>query len=86
LFGNISDEAMRGQNLAPFYNGLPEFSAVMRDKRFLAALKDNHVRENLRTGIRMTLRLAIKEHKVGDVWLVKRGGRSVVEVISPEVN
>ena len=65
--------------------GLPEFAATMNDKRFLAALLQDHVRERLRVGIPMTLRLAVKEVKVDGVWQQKRGGRSVVEVISPKV-
>src|SRR6185437_13303001 len=66
--------------------GLPEFRATMRDKRFLAALDHAHVRESLRTGIKMTLRLEVKEKNVGGVWMVKRRGRSVVEVISPKID
>jgi hypothetical protein len=66
--------------------GLPEFSANMLDKTFLMALKEDHVRERLRVGIPMTVRLAVKEKKVSGVWVQKRGGRSVVEVISPKVN
>lgn len=65
--------------------GLPEFSATMDDKRFLAALLQDHVQERLRVGIPMTLRLAVKEAKVNGVWQQKPGGRSVVEVISPKV-
>jgi hypothetical protein len=65
--------------------GLPEFAATMNDKRFLAALLQDHVRERLRVGIPMTLRLAVKEVKVDGVWQQKSGGRSVVEVISPKV-
>jgi hypothetical protein len=66
-------------------DGLPEFNAKMRDARFLAALESDHVKERLRTGIRMTIRLEVKEARVGDVWLVKPRGRSVVEVIEPKV-
>ena len=66
--------------------GLPEFSAVMRDQQFLDALEQNDVRERLRTGIRMTVRLEVKEVKVRGEWQVKkRGGRSVTEVITPKV-
>jgi hypothetical protein len=65
--------------------GLPEFGATMRDQRFLAALLHDHVRERLRVGIPMTLRLAVKEKKVDGVWQQKTGGRSVIEVISPKV-
>jgi hypothetical protein len=65
--------------------GLPEFTATMRDKHFLAALEQDHVRERLRTGIPMTIRLEVKEKKVDGAWVVKRGGRSVIEVISPKI-
>jgi hypothetical protein len=66
--------------------GLPEFTATMRDKKFLAALEHDHVRERLRVGIEMTIRLEIKEKKLDGVWMVKHGGRSVIEVISPKVD
>ena len=52
--------------------GLPEFNATMDDKRFLAALLQDHVRERLRVGAPMTLRLAVKEVKIGGVWQQKR--------------
>lgn len=65
-------------------DGLPEFSAKMKDKRFLDALEDDHVRERLRIGIRMTIRLRVEEKKVGGVW--QAGRRQVVEVISPRVD
>ena len=65
--------------------GLPEFTATMRDRHFLAALEHNHVRERLRVGIPMKIRLEVKEQKVDGVWKLKRGGRSVIEVISPKV-
>jgi hypothetical protein len=65
--------------------GLPEFTATMRDRHFLAALEHNHVRERLRVGIAMKLRLEVKEKKVDGFWKLKRGGRSVIEVISPKV-
>lgn len=58
----------------------------MRDAHFLAALEANHVKESLRVGIPMTLRLEAKEVRVGSVWVAKpRGRRSVVEVIAPKV-
>jgi hypothetical protein len=44
------------------------------------------VKESLRTGIRMTLRLQVKEEKKGEVWLVKRRGRSVVQDVSPKIS
>lgn len=62
-------------------DGLPEFSAKMADDRFLAALEEDHVRENLRIGIQMKIRLKVDEEKIGGVWTVKR--RSVIEVLSP---
>lgn len=65
--------------------GLEEFTATMRDPGFLRALEQDHVKESLRVGIKMKLRLKIEERKVGGVWLLKRGGRSVVEVIEPKV-
>ncbi|MEH2673051.1 hypothetical protein DXU07_27890 [Bradyrhizobium elkanii] len=68
-------------------DGLPEFNATMRDEHFLAALEADHVKERLRTGIRMTLRLEVKEVRFGSSWIIKpRGRRSVVEVISPKVD
>lgn len=66
--------------------GLPEFRATMRDKKFLSALNENHIREQLRVGIPMTIRLAVKETKVSGVWVQKNRGRSVIEVISPKVD
>jgi hypothetical protein len=66
--------------------GLPEFTATMKDRRFLEALAEDSVKERLRIGIPMTLRLEVKEKKVGGAWVTKkRGGRSVIEVISPRV-
>ncbi len=66
-------------------DGLPAFSATMRDKKFLAALAEQQVKEQLRIGIRMTLRLRVKEKRLGDVWVVKPRGRFVAEVISPKI-
>ncbi|WP_420336257.1 hypothetical protein [Roseibium sp.] len=65
--------------------GLSEFKAIMRDKRFLAALEEDHVRERLRTGIKMTIRLEVVEQRDEDGWKPKHMGRSVIEVISPRV-
>jgi hypothetical protein len=64
--------------------GLPEFNATMHDRRFLSALEHNHVQEQLRIGIPMTLRLEIKEKKVDGAWQLK--SRSVIEVIWPKVH
>lgn len=65
-------------------DGLPEFSAKMQDSRFLAALEEDHVRERLRIGIKMTIRLKVEEKNVGGVWQAK--SRAVIEVISPRVD
>jgi hypothetical protein len=66
--------------------GIPgTIRAVMKDDEFLAALERSAVRERFRTEIPMKIRLAIKERREGGRWRVVRGGRSVVEVISPEV-
>ncbi|MGZ2501783.1 hypothetical protein EHI47_11540 [Rhizobium leguminosarum] len=62
--------------------GMPEFSAIMRDEKFLSALKENHLEEHLRIGIPMTLRLQIEERNEGGIWVPKR--RVVTEVISPK--
>ena len=66
--------------------GLPEFNAVMRDKNFLSALEKSYIQEQLRTHIQMTIRLEVREEKRGGAWVVPRGGRSVVEVIAPQVD
>lgn len=66
--------------------GLPEFSATMKDRHFLSALATAHVRESLRTGIPMKIRMEIKEQYVDGEWRVKRGGRSVIEVLSPKID
>lgn len=66
--------------------GLPEFSATMKDKRLLAALDNEGVREYLRSGIKMTLRLEVKEEKIDGDWRVRRQGRSVIEVITPKID
>jgi hypothetical protein len=62
-----------------------EFSASMRDKRFLKALARASVQESLSVGIQMSLRLKLDEKKVGGVWILKKRGRSVIEVLSPKV-
>jgi hypothetical protein len=59
--------------------------AVMRDKRFLDALEKSEVRERFRSEIPMRIRLEIEERLIDGKWKVSRGGRSVVEVISPEI-
>ncbi|WP_340109683.1 hypothetical protein [Pikeienuella sp. HZG-20] len=59
--------------------------AVMKDKSFLAALEQSAIRETLRANIPMRIRLRIRQRLDGGEWKVTRGGRSVVEVISPSV-
>ncbi|MET3924569.1 hypothetical protein [Devosia sp. 2618] len=66
--------------------GLPEFSATMKDPRFLEALEQDHVRERLRFGIQMKIKLRVDEKKVGGIWTPKKGGRSVIEVLSPSID
>ncbi|MGE8940762.1 hypothetical protein ACO2I3_02505 [Leptospira interrogans] len=63
-----------------------EFSATMRDEKFLKALEHASVHESLRVGIPMTLRLKLEEKKVDGAWTLKKGGRSVVEVLSPRID
>lgn len=67
--------------------GLPgTFNAEMADPDFLAALdRDGGIHESLRTNISMRVQLEIKQEKVDGEWKVKRRGRRVVKVISPEV-
>lgn len=66
--------------------GLPAFSAIMKDQRFLAALENNAIQESLRIGIPMTIKLEVKEQKVGNAWVPKRRGRSVIQVIAPTID
>lgn len=66
--------------------GIPgTFNAIMKDKRFLAALDRQAVKEQFRSNIPMRVRLEVKERNVDGEWKVVRAGRSVVEVISPKV-
>lgn len=65
--------------------GLPKFTATMRDKRFLAALARSAVREQFRINIPMKVKIEVKQRRVGDEWKDLPRGRSVVEVISPKV-
>lgn len=62
-------------------DGLPEFSAVMQDELFLSALEHDAVRERLRFGIKMKIRLKVVETFETGVWTAK--SRAVVEVLSP---
>ena len=55
----------------------------MKDAKFLEALQSTGIGENLRSGIRMTIRLEVKEELHNGQWIMKKGGRSVIEVLSP---
>ncbi len=67
--------------------GIPgRFSAIMKDRRFLAALNRKAVREQFRTDIRMTIRLEVRQRLIDGEWKTVRKGRSVVEVISPQID
>lgn len=66
--------------------GLPgTIKAVMKDRKFLAALERSAVRETLRLNIPMTITLEIKQRRVDGEWKVTPRGRSVIEVVSPTV-
>lgn len=66
--------------------GLPPFKAIVTDRRFLSALEENHVREQLRTGITMRIRLEFTERREDDGWVMKPKGRVVTEVLLPKVD
>jgi len=65
--------------------GLPPFRAVMRDKRFLRAMDRSAVREQFRTKIPMRIKMTVRQRWINNEWKDVRGGRSVVEVLSPQV-
>ncbi|MEY4161101.1 MAG: hypothetical protein RLZZ136_1722, partial [Pseudomonadota bacterium] len=67
-------------------DGLPEFDAVMRDGKVLQAIQDKKFPEQLREGIRMTIRLEVREVLVDGQWKAVRRGRSVMRVISPKLD
>jgi hypothetical protein len=67
-------------------DGLPEFDAVMRDAKVLQAIQDKGFPEQMREGIRMTIRLEVREVLVDGQWKLVRGGRSVIRVISPRLD
>lgn len=66
--------------------GRGEFSAIMGDEEFLKALETDHVKERLRVGIQMKIRMKVDEEKIGGAWTVKRRGRVVVKVIEPDTD
>jgi hypothetical protein len=66
-------------------DGLPEFDAVMRDARVLHAIRSKGFPADFREGVRMTIRIEVKEAMVDGQWRLIRGGRSVMRVIDPKV-
>lgn len=67
--------------------GLPgTIRAIMKDKRFLAALDRKAVKEQFRANIPMRIRLSIRQRLVDGEWKVVRKGRLVDEVISPQID
>lgn len=66
-------------------DGLPEFEAVMRDAMVLQTIQEKKgLPVTMKEGVRMTLRLEVKEVLVDGQWKLVRGGRSVMRVISPK--
>lgn len=63
-------------------DGLPEFEAVMRDPEILQSMQAG-LPQNLREGIRLRVRLEVREVMVDGQWRLVRGGRSVTKVIGP---
>lgn len=64
--------------------GIPgTISAAMADEKFLAALEASQVKEKFHSPIHMKIKLKIVHVLKDGEWVVKHGGRSVVEVISP---
>lgn len=67
-------------------DGLPEFEAVMRDALVLQTIQDKGFPMSMKEGVRMTIRLEVREVLVNGRWTLVRGGRSVMRVISPRVD
>ncbi len=67
-------------------DGLPEFDAVMRDAKVLHAIQTRGFPEQMREGIRMTIRIEVREVSVDGQWRLIRGGRSVMRVIDPKID
>lgn len=63
--------------------GMPEFGAVMKDGRFLEALGEREIHEELRFGITMIVDIEIKEKRHGGLWVPDE--RAVVRVRSPSI-
>lgn len=67
--------------------GIPgRFRAIMKDKRFLAAMERSAVKEQFRANIPMRIRMEVRERLVDGEWRVVRKGRTIAEVIDPQVN
>src|SRR5690606_20245760 len=67
-------------------DGLPEFEAVMRDAKVLRSIQEQRFPAEFGEGIRMTIRLEVREVFVNGQWKLVRGGRSVTRVISPKID
>jgi hypothetical protein len=67
-------------------DGLPEFDAVMRDGKVLNAIQTRGFPEQMREGIRMTIRIETREVLVDGQWKLVRGGRSIMRVIDPKID
>jgi len=68
-------------------DGLPEFEAVMRDALVLQKIQDEKgLPVSMKEGVRMTLRLEVKEVFADGQWKLVRGGRSVMRVITPKLD
>lgn len=67
-------------------DGLPEFEAVMRDAKVLQAIQDRGFPMAFKEGVRMTIRIEVREVLVNGQWKLVRGGRSVMRVITPKLD
>lgn len=65
-------------------DGLGEFDAVMKDAKVLQAIQDKGFPAEMKEGIRMTIRIEAREIMIDGQWKLKRGGRSVMRVITPK--
>ncbi|MDO9370533.1 MAG: hypothetical protein Q7T68_18350 [Sphingopyxis sp.] len=67
--------------------GFGEFDAVMRDAKVLQSMGDKgHGLQNLKEGMRLTVRLETKEILHNGKWRPARGGRSIMRVITPKLD
>jgi hypothetical protein len=67
-------------------DGLPEFEAVMRDAKVLQIIREKGFPVEMREGVRMTIRIEVREVQVDGQWKLIRGGRSVMRVITPKLD